>query len=184
MRMRFILTLLVALAALAAPVRATVVVAADLGELAREARAIVRGRVQSVDGRWTDDRRTIETIVTLEVASYLKGALGPTVQFRVPGGDLGRYRSIVVGAPLFAVNEEVVVFLGASGPAVPYILGFNQGVYRVVRAADNSGPVVTPPALLPSVAGTTPVVRGDPSRRPLPLAGFEERVRALAGGSK
>ncbi|MFI5179233.1 MAG: hypothetical protein ACHQO8_11740 [Vicinamibacterales bacterium] len=184
MRTLFIVTLFVALAILAEPLRATVVVPADLGELTRDARAIVRGRVVSVDGRWTEDRRTIETIVTIEVATYLKGALGPTLQFRVPGGDLGRYRSIVVGAPLFAVDEQIVVFLGANGPAVPYILGFNQGVYRIARAADNSGWLVTPPALLPSVAGTTPVVRGDPSRRPLPLADFEQRVRALAGGAK
>jgi hypothetical protein len=184
MRMLFIVTLFAALAVLAAPLRATVVVPADLGELARDARAIVRGRVLSVDGRWTEDRRTIETIVTLEAASYLKGALGSTLQFRVPGGDLGRYRSIVVGAPRFAANEEVVVFLGAIGPSVPYIVGFNQGVYRIARAADNSGPLVTPPALLPSGAGSTPVVRGDPSRRPLPLADFEAQVRVLAGGSK
>jgi hypothetical protein len=184
MRILFIMTLIGVLAAPAVPLRATVVVPADLGELARDARAIVRGRVLSVDGRWTEDRRTIETIVTLQAASYLKGALGPTVQFRVPGGDLGRYRSIVVGAPRFVVNEEVVVFLGANGPAVPYIVGFNQGVYRIVRAADNSGPLVTPPALLPSAVGPTPVVRGDPTRRPLPLADFEARVRVLAGGSK
>jgi hypothetical protein len=181
MRTLLIVTLLVALAF---PAGATVVVPADLGELARDARAIVRGRVVSVDGRWTEDRRTIETIVTLEVASYLKGALGPALQFRVPGGDLGRYRSIVVGAPAFAIDEQVVVFLGANGPVVPYIVGFNQGVFRVVRAGDNSGWLVTPPALLPAVAGTTPVVRGDPSRHPLPLADFEQRVRALAGGGK
>jgi hypothetical protein len=184
MRTVFIATLLVALAALSDPLGATVVVPADIGELARDARVIVRGRVVAVDGRWTEDRRTIETLVTIEAASYLKGALGPTLQFRVPGGDLGRYRSIVVGAPLFAVDEQVVVFLGANGPAVPYIVGFNQGVYRIARSADNSGWLVTPPALLPSAGGTTPVVRGDPSRRPLPLVDFEQRVRALAGGAK
>src|SRR3989454_3262808 len=61
--------------------------------------SIARGRVVAVDAQWTPDRRTIETLVTLEVESYLKGALGGTVQFRVPGGTLGRFRSIVVGAP-------------------------------------------------------------------------------------
>jgi hypothetical protein len=99
--------------------RATVVVGADLGELARDARAIARGRVVAVDAQWTADRRTIETLVTLEVESYLKGALGGTVQFLVPGGSLGRFRSIVVGAPEFSVDERVVVFLGAQGPSIP-----------------------------------------------------------------
>ena len=72
------------LLALALPARATVIVPADLGELSRDARAIVRGRVAALDAQWTEDRGTIETIVTLEVESYLKGALGPTLQFPRP----------------------------------------------------------------------------------------------------
>ena len=173
------------LLALNLPARATMLVPADLGELSRDARAIVRGRVAAVEARWTEDRGTIETIVTLEVESYLKGALGPALRFRVPGGELGRFRSIVVGAPAFAVDQRVVVFLGARGPSVPYVLGLSQGVFRVVRALDNSGWFVTPPAILPAVAGTAgSVVRGDPSRRALPLADFEQRVRTLAGGPR
>src|SRR5690349_11681865 len=77
-------------------VRATTLVPADLGELSRDAVAIARGRVAAVDGRWTDDRRGIETIVTLQVDEYLKGDLGAALRFRVPGGLLGRFRSVVV----------------------------------------------------------------------------------------
>jgi hypothetical protein len=159
------------------PLAATVIVPADLAELTRDARAIARGHVAAVTGRWSDDRRTIETLVTLEVDRYLKGGLGETIDFRVPGGDLGRYRSIVDGAPEFAVGDRVVVFLGASGPMVPFIVGFNQGVYRI--ALDTGAvPVVTPPPMLPS-AQARAVVRGDPARRPMPLADFEARVLAL-----
>src|SRR5215212_2435678 len=111
-----------------AAARATTLVPADLGELSRDARAIVRGRVARLDAQWTEDRGTIETIVTLEVESYIKGALGPTLRFRTPGGDLGRYRSIVVGAPEFVVDEHVVVFVGSQGPSVPFVLGLSQGV--------------------------------------------------------
>ena len=162
---------------------ATVLIGADLGELARDARAIARGRVVAVDAQWTPDRRTIETLVTLEVDAYLKGALGATVQFRVPGGSLGRFRSIVVGAPQFAVDDRVVVFLGARGPSVPFVVGFSQGVYRLVRSGDGSTWLVTPPATLPTAAAVT-IVRGDPQRRPLPLSDFEQQVRALAGGAR
>jgi hypothetical protein len=172
------------LLALAATARATVIIPADLAELSRDAIAIVRGRVAAVDPRWTEDRGTIETIVTLEAEGYLKGAFGQVVRFRVPGGELGRFRSIVVGAPEFAVDQQVVVFLGAHGPTVPHVVGFNQGVYRLVRAADNSGWLVTPPANLPAAAGSVRVIRGDLNRRPLPLADFEQRVRALAGGAR
>jgi len=172
------------LLALTLPARATVLIPADLGELSRDALAIARGRVAALDAQWTEDHGTIETIVTLEVESYLKGSLGSSVRFRIPGGELGRFRSIVVGAPEFAVDQRVVVFLGARGPSVPFVLGLNQGVFRVSRAADNSGWFVTSPVLLPAAAGAVRVVRGDPSRRPVPLGDFEQTVRGLARGAK
>jgi len=181
--MRTICVLTLVLVAAGLPVRATTIVPADLGELSHDAIAIARGRIADVRSQWTEDRGTVETIVTLEVENYLKGSLGTIIRFKVPGGELGRFRTVVVAAPDFVVDQRVVVFLGAHGPTVPYIVGFNQGLYRVVRAPDGSGWLVTPP---PNVAGTTAVrvVRGDPTRRPVPLADFEQRVRALAGAPR
>ncbi len=176
---RIFVTMLFVMAVAVSP-RATVLIPTDLGELTRDAHAIARGRVVAVDARWTEDRRTIETIVTLEAEAYLKGGLGETVRFRVPGGSLGRYRNIVIGAPKFSVGQRVIVFLGASGPTVPFVLGLGQGVFRVSVA--EGGWVVTPPAVLPSPIG--PVVRGGASRVPAPLALFERDVRALAGGAR
>src|SRR3954466_14871899 len=133
--------------------RATVLIPADLGELSQERLAIARGRVAALDSQWTEDHGTIETIVTLEVDSYLKGNLGALLRFRVPGGELGRFRSIVVGAPAFAVDQRVVVFLGAKGPSVPFVLGMSQGVFRLRRAADDSGWLVTSPVLMAPASG-------------------------------
>src|SRR4051812_5810839 len=175
MRMTCVLNLI--LVAAATSVGATTIVPADLGELSRDAVAIARGRVADVRSQWTEDRGTVETIVTLEVEGYLKGSLGAMVRFRVPGGELGRYRTIVVGAPDFAVDQRVVVFLGAHGPTVPHIVGFNQGVFRVTRAADDSGWVVSPPPAAAAAAAAVRIVRGDAARRPLPLADFEQQVR-------
>lgn len=176
--------LLLTMVMLAVPASATVVLPADLGELSREARAIVRGRVAAVEARWAEDHRSIDTIVTLEVETYLKGALGAALSFRVPGGELGRLRSIVVGAPEFSVDDRVIVFLGARGPSVPYVLGLSQGVFRLVAASDNSGWLVTPPGVFPAASGAAAIVRGDPSRRPMRLADFEDRIRVLAGDVK
>jgi hypothetical protein len=178
------LVVCVLLGVLTLPVRATVLIPADLGELSRDAIAIARGRVMALDAQWTEDHGTIETVVTLEVESYLKGSLGSTLRFRVPGGSLGRFRSIVVGAPEFAVDQRVVVFLGARGPSVPFVLGMSQGVYRLSRAAGDSGWLVTSPVLTAPTAGTARLVRGDPGRQPLSLGDFEQTVRALAGGAK
>ena len=103
---------------------ATVLLPADLGDLSRGAHAIARGSVVAVDSRWTStDRRAIETSSRSSRDVWLKGDLGRIVQFRVPGGRLGRYRSIVVGAPAFDAGQQVVVFLGARTAGVPYVLG-------------------------------------------------------------
>ena len=163
---------------------ATVLVPSDLGELARDAGAIVRGRVAATETRSTGDRRAIETVVTIDVEESLKGSLGRTVQFIVPGGALGRYRSIFVGAPQFAVDERVVVFLGWRPPSYPHLLGLGQGVFRIVAGADRSGALVTPPPMIAPAAGAVRIVRGDVSRSPVPLAEFEQRVRVLAGGPR
>lgn len=160
---------------------ATVLVPADLAELARDARVIARGEVVAVEPRWTDDRRSIETIVTLEPESYLKGAFGSSLQFRVPGGTLGRLRNVVVGSPQFVVGQRVIVFLGASGPRVPYILGLNQGVYRV-DVTTAGAVMVSPPPVMPGVVG--PIVRGAVARQAAPLADFERNVRALAAEAR
>jgi hypothetical protein len=173
------LLLLAGLVYATAPANATVLLPADLGDLSREARTIARGRVVDVESRWTDDRRRIETLVTLEAGAHLKGPPGATVQFRVPGGRLGRYRSIVIGAPEFAVGQHVIVFLSGGGPAVPHVLGLSQGVFRLVRAGESW--VVTPPPVLPVAGGVKRIVRGDPARRPIALADFEREVRTLAG---
>lgn len=179
--MRHIILTAALIGSMVLPARATVLIPTDLGDLSQRARAIARGEVIDVRAQWTDDRRTIETLVTLATERYLKGDLGPTVTFRVPGGTLGRFRNIVVGAPEFEVGQQVIVFLGASGPRVPYVLGLGQGVYRVGVGLDGAV-LVTPPAVLASSPG--PVVRGAGTRRPAPLVEFERQVRTLAGGAR
>ena len=52
----------VAFVLLATSARATVLVPATMGELARDAGAIVRGRVIAAEARFTPDRRAIETL--------------------------------------------------------------------------------------------------------------------------
>src|SRR5262249_16926596 len=115
---------------------ATVLVPIDLGALSRDATTIARGRVVSVEGRWSDDRRRIESVVTLAVDETLKGTADVAVQFAVPGGRIGRYRSVTIGSPEFAAGQEVVVFLGGRPPLEPHLIGFSQGVFRLQRGAD------------------------------------------------
>ena len=175
--MRNTILMLIVVCLFATNLRATVLVPTDLGDLARDARVIARGEVVAVESQWTEDRRTIETVVTLATETYLKGQLGQTLQFRVPGGTLGRLRSVVIGAPRFATGQRVIVFLGTAGPQIPHVLGLNQGVYRIDLSTAGDA-LVTPPPIMPGVTG--PIVRGAASRVPAPLASFERDVRALA----
>jgi hypothetical protein len=151
-----------------------VIVPADFGEMVAGSPLVVHGRVVDVRGFETAGRRTIESLVTVRVLTAIKGEPGDTVYFRVPGGQVGRYRRVMVGAPQFAAQEEVVVFLSGRAPAVPMPFGLTQGIYRVQRDARGRATVT------PLVAGADRVVRGDPARRPLDLAAFTSLVRGLA----
>src|SRR6188474_1381309 len=115
-------------------------------------------------------------MVTVAVLDAIKGQPGATVYFRVPGGQIGRYRRFMVGAPEFASGDEVVLFLKGRPPAVPFPFGLSQGVYRVVR--DETGRTLVTPPVVSEAAGR--VVRGDPSRRQIELGTFTRNVRAIA----
>src|SRR5436190_6861997 len=92
---------------------ATVLLPADFTTIVTDSPIIVHGRVTDVSSFTTGPRRSIESVVTLAVIDTLKGTPARTMLFRVPNGQVGRYRRIVVGAPEFVEGDEVVVFLQA-----------------------------------------------------------------------
>ncbi len=160
-------------AASAVGVSATVLVPADLGDLVMSAQSVVYGRVIAVRAVRSDERGT-ETLVTLDVGGYLKGRGGREVVFRVPGGELGRYRTIVVGAPSFREGDEVVCFLKGQAPEIPTLAGFNQGALRVYADAAGVRRVLAPPV---RQAQPAPVVRGEGYRRLVTLEQFTVQVQ-------
>jgi hypothetical protein len=164
--------------ALAPVVGATVIVPAEFREIVAGAQLIVIGRVVDVRAEWEDGRRRINSYVTAEVASTLKGRAGGEVTFVVPGGQMGRYRTIVVGAPIFAPGDEAVLFLNFRAGAPPYVFGLNQGVFRI-RADARGQRMVVPPALLARGEAPELIARGAAGRRPLALDAFNAQVGAV-----
>ena len=172
---RFVAVIVLALLVADTPhASATTIVPASFSEMASESQLIVHGRVVDVRGVMTAGRRTIESVVTLEVVDMLKGTPARAVSFRVPNGQVGRYRRVMVGAPEFAAGDEVVLFLKGRAPGMPMPYGLSQGVYRVSRGGDGRATVAP---FVGDAAGR--VVRGDPARRPLPVEAFARQVRAV-----
>lgn len=167
--------------ALAVAADAMVYVPMTFKALVTEARAIVVGRVSGTDAQWTDGRRNIETLVTIDVEQYLKGDMGRSLTIRIPGGQVGPYLSLTPGAPRFSAGDQVVLFLAGDAPALPHVLGLGQGVFRVVTSATSGTRTVIPELLTAASAGAVAVVRGDPARQPATLDRFSADVRALAG---
>ena len=167
----------IVLLSLALPLHATVLLPAEFREIVAGSQLIVYGRVTDVRPEWTTDRRRIDSLVTIAVGSYLKGGPGETVTIRVPGGQIGRYKSVTIGAPAFRPGEEAVFFLTARGPSVASVFGMSQGVFRVRVDARTGGRMVVPPALMARSEEPEKVVRGALDRRPVALEAFASRVR-------
>jgi hypothetical protein len=155
----------------------TVLLPADFARMVNESQLIVHARVIDVRGELVGARRSIESVVTVTVLSPLKGSAGGEAVFRVPGGRVGRYRRIFVGAPVFNTGDEVVLFLKGRAPVIAMPFGLSQGVYRVSRAT--GAPMVLP---VPPTENVASAPRGDSIRRPMALAEFARQVREAAGG--
>ena len=158
---------------------ATVLLPADFRQIVEGSQIIVYGRVTDVRAEWTSGRRRIESVVTVSASDFYKGTPSRTVTIRVPGGQIGRYKSVMVGAPEFNAGDEVVLFLKAQGPAVPRIFGLNQGVFRVSVHPRSGRRLVTVPILSPRGVTREIVQRGASHRRPLPLTQFAGQVKAV-----
>lgn len=145
--------------------------------------AVVTGSQAIVVGRITDVRTVqatagdVETVAALRVDAVVKGDVEPDsfMSVRVPGGDRGRYRTVVPGAPVLRVGDAAVYFLtresGTWRPTTWSSAVFPLAIVdRQVR--------VHPPVIdgVTATAGA-PVVRGDVRRRTMPLATFESLVR-------
>lgn len=170
--MRFALSLVMLCFALVSPIFATTLAPLSFEQLVNESAAVVYGRVVDVRSQWTEDRRFIESVVSIDVLKGMKGSARETIAFTVPGGQVGRYRNVIPGAPEFAVGDRAVFFLTARGPRLPVTTGLSQGIYRVQRDARSGETLVMPPALEPGR-----IVRGDVRRKPASLAAFAASVR-------
>jgi len=180
-----VLTLLAALSAAGAassprPAGATILQAATLDELSREA-DLVAVLTPSTDRRsyWREGR--IYTDVRCVVTAVVKGSAGPSVIVRLPGGTVGDIGQTVAGAPALRADVPVVAFLTRSRDGGRAVLSMAAGLLPVSVVG---GVVQVLPA---RTEGITFLPGAPPAARPrvvvpaggLPLTAFVERVREV-----
>lgn len=98
-----------------APARAAVFEQVSVEAVARDADAVVRGRVVASAARFGASGRRIVTESTVEVDEAWKGAPARRVTVVTPGGRVGDLAQRTEGAAALAPGEEVVLFLVARG---------------------------------------------------------------------
>ena len=162
--MRHCLAVLALCVGLVTPSLAVTVAPLTFEQLVHQSAAVVFGRVVDVRGDFTDDRRAIQSVVTVEVLRGIKGRSGQTLSFTVPGGRAGRYLNVIPGGPVFSPGDLAVFFVSSRGARLPVTTGFTQGIFRVQRGAANQ--------LIVN------------QKAPVPLSTFEASVRAIVDAAR
>ena len=178
-----IVTMMVGLGLAADSLIASTFLSAEFKEVVSAASTIVRGRVSDVRA-YRSGSGDVESAVTIAVETTLKGSRETFVSMRLPGGTIGRYRSVMVGAPVMRVGERAVFFLKTGPNNSLWPVGLAQGIYRV--SAASAVPMVYAPVVPGVTTNTTgTVIRGDVRRKTLPVTEFESLVRlVLAQGAR
>ena len=182
--MRSIVISVIAVFCVVLPVRANTVIPTEFREIVRDASLIVRGHVTDVRSESVPGTG-IESIATLAVENVIKGRASGFVYVRVPGGEVGRSRVVMVGAPTFRSGQRAVFFLRPAGSDSSYRpIGLSLGVFRV-QAEPGTGRAVVAPPLVGGItqARSGPAVRGDVRRRLMPVQDFESLVKLVIASS-
>jgi len=101
--------------------------------MAAQADGVFIGNVLATQCVRSSARGAIQTLVTLEVQSEIKGRADNdgTVRILVPGGRLGNKIEIVRGTPHFTPSEQVLIFLTSYPDGYYGVLGMAHGKFTL-----------------------------------------------------
>ena len=151
---------------------------ADFPTLVASAETIARGHVTDVRGA-TLPSGEIVSVATVAVDDTLKGKTEPFLSLIIPGGEVGRIRTVMPGAPRLRVNDAAVFLLRRGPDNVWRLAALASGLYRLRRESDTGRIVIDPPAIIGPTAAAGPVVRGSVTRKPMSVPEFESFVRLV-----
>ena len=169
----------------ASPADATTLRKMDLPEIVTAADRIVHARAIDKTVYWDPTGTQIYTDTTFEVVSEAKGTGPSTLTVSLLGGRIDPVEMREEGAPIFTVGEEVVLFTLDRPDGKNDLVGFTQGVMRVLTEDTGDKTAVSEVALgvtLVQVGGPQPVVvRPSPFRAPLGVLMEDIRQMILNG---
>lgn len=130
--MQFKLMLALVLSCCVVNVHATTLLYKNLDDLAAESEGIVVGTVVKTESTYGFNKN-IYTFVTLQNIENIKGQIKESdLALRFEGGQVGNEIQDTVGSPRFQTGERVVLFIKGNGHAIVPLVGWTQGVFRVV----------------------------------------------------
>lgn len=113
-------------------------------QLVRDAEAIVVGTVVDVTEAPTKDKSAAFTYVTIDVEQVLKGSTAAKlVTLEFLGGTVEDREIVLAGRPEFSLGEKYVFFVAKNGRAGCPVLGWSQGLLRVVPRPEGKGETLT-----------------------------------------
>lgn len=116
---------------------ATVGRSLSIDELTEEADVVICGRVEDIRFEVTNDRSMVFTLIEVLVEENLKGneSTGNKVTIKQLGGVDGNEVTVVLGAPFYTPNEEILVFLkegeGSHFKDNKRVVGMSQGKFTI-----------------------------------------------------
>jgi hypothetical protein len=131
----------VLLLAVGGAAKATTLVHMSVAQMSRAAQVIVRARCLENSTGW--DAGEIWTFTSFEVQEVWQESAPPRITVRLLGGRAGNLTSSVAGVPRFHVGEEVVLFLERTPRGDFSVVSWEQGTFRIRRAASTGSESVT-----------------------------------------
>ncbi|MEO8481406.1 MAG: hypothetical protein ABI634_04300 [Acidobacteriota bacterium] len=124
----------------------------------------------------------IVSAVTVAVDDTLKGTADAFLSLIVPGGEVGRVRTVMPGVPRLRVNDAAVFLLRRGPDNVWRLAALSSGLYRLRREPVTGRVVIDPPAVIGQTADSGGIDRGSERRRPMSVLEFEALVRLVVRG--
>lgn len=142
-RIRAVLAAVTALG-LFANANATTFMYKDFDALVADADAVVSGTVANISYARGPDKN-LYSFIALHKVDVVEGSYAArSVTLRMTGGEDGDKRQGIVGAPEFAVGDDVILFVWGNGEYDMPMVGGPQGVFRVKQSTvtDDAGNTV------------------------------------------